>query len=90
MPSSSEISSMGIRVDEKSLVSQLKKADAEERLDYPFHKMLIEGVLPYTIGGGIGQSRVLMLLLGTKHICEVQQSSYTKKYEELIKEYKTL
>lgn len=85
-----EITSMGIRVDEKSLVSQLKKADAEERMDYPFHKMLIEGALPYTIGGGIGQSRVLMLLLGAKHICEVQQSSYTKKYEELIKEYKTL
>lgn len=47
--------------------------------------MLIEGALPYTIGGGIGQSRVLMLLLGTKHICEVQQSSYTKNTKNLSK-----
>lgn len=85
-----EITSMGIRVDEKSLVSQLKKADALERLDYSFHKMLINKQLPYTIGGGIGQSRVLMLILGTKHICEIQQSSYPKKYEETIKDYQIL
>lgn len=85
-----EITSMGIRVDEESLVSQLKKADALERLDYPFHKMLIDKKLPYTIGGGIGQSRVLMLMLGTKHICEIQQTSYPKKYEKTIKDYQTL
>ncbi|MDO4376203.1 MAG: aspartate--ammonia ligase [bacterium] len=85
-----EITSMGIRVDEESLVSQLKKAGAMERMEYPFHKMLIDKKLPYTIGGGIGQSRVLMLILGVKHICEVQQSSYTKKYEKMIKDYQIL
>ena len=58
-----EISSMGIRVDEKSLASQLKKADCEDRRELPYHKMLLHGELPYTIGGGIGQSRLCMLLL---------------------------
>jgi aspartate--ammonia ligase len=53
-----EISSMGIRVDEETLVKQLKLAGCEERASLPFHRSLIEGKLPYTIGGGIGQSRV--------------------------------
>lgn len=69
-----EISSMGIRVDEKSLIEQLNKAGCPERADLPFHKMLLEGKLPYTIGGGIGQSRLCMLLLGRAHVGEVQAS----------------
>ena len=67
-----EISSMGIRVDEKSLVSQLEAENATDRLSLPFHKALIEGKLPLTIGGGIGQSRLCMLLLQKAHIGEVQ------------------
>ena len=69
-----EISSMGIRVDEKAMRDQLKKAHAEDRAQLPFHKMLLNGELPYTIGGGIGQSRLCMLLLGKAHIGEVQAS----------------
>lgn len=69
-----EISSMGIRVDEKAMREQLKKAHAEDRAQLPFHKMLLNGELPYTIGGGIGQSRLCMLLLGKAHIGEVQAS----------------
>lgn len=73
-----EISSMGIRVDSKSLDEQLKKAGCEERRELPFHKMLLEGKLPLTIGGGIGQSRVCMLLLGKAHVGEVQASIWDK------------
>lgn len=69
-----EISSMGIRVSPESLDSQLKEANADARRPLPFHKMLLEGKLPYTIGGGIGQSRLSMLLLGKAHIGEVQCS----------------
>lgn len=69
-----EISSMGIRVDSESLRSQLKKAGCEERSSLPFHKLLLEDKLPLTIGGGIGQSRTCMLLLGKAHIGEVQAS----------------
>ncbi|MDF7638134.1 aspartate--ammonia ligase [Lactobacillus sp. ESL0791] len=69
-----EISSMGIRVSPESLRTQLKKAGCEERAKLPFHKMLLAGELPYTIGGGIGQSRLCMLLLGKAHIGEVQAS----------------
>jgi len=69
-----EVSSMGIRVDEKSLDSQLTKAGCDDRRSLPFHKMLLEGKLPLTIGGGIGQSRFCMLLLGKAHIGEVQVS----------------
>ena len=65
---------MGIRVDEKSLAEQLKKAGCEERKELPYHKMLLNGELPYTIGGGIGQSRLSMLLQGKAHIGEVQVS----------------
>ncbi len=74
-----EISSMGIRVDEKSLEEQLKKAGAEERRTLPFHKALLEGKLPLTIGGGIGQSRLSMLLLGKAHIGEVQVSLWDEE-----------
>lgn len=69
-----EISSMGIRVDEESLARQLKLAGCEERAALPFHKMLLNGELPLTIGGGIGQSRLCMLMIGTCHIGEVQSS----------------
>ena len=79
LKSAFEISSMGIRVDEKSLAEQLKKAGCEERSELPFHKALLAGELPLTIGGGIGQSRVCMLLLGKAHIGEVQCSLWDKK-----------
>ena len=69
-----EVSSMGIRVDEESLARQLKLAGCENRRELPFHKMLLNGELPLTMGGGIGQSRVSMLLLGKAHIGEVQSS----------------
>lgn len=69
-----EISSMGIRVDEDSLLSQLKKAGCEERAELPFQKALLEKKLPYTIGGGIGQSRICMFYLRKVHIGEVQSS----------------
>ena len=69
-----EISSMGIRVDEESMARQLKLAGCEDRAELPFHKMLLNGELPLTIGGGIGQSRLCMLLLGSAHIGEVQAS----------------
>ena len=69
-----EISSMGIRVDENSLVKQLRKEGKEERLQLPFHRAILEQRLPYTIGGGIGQSRLCMLLLKKAHIGEVQAS----------------
>ena len=69
-----EISSMGIRVDSKSLDEQLTKAGADNRRTLPFHKLLLDGTLPLTIGGGIGQSRLCMLMMQTAHIGEVQVS----------------
>lgn len=69
-----ELSSMGIRVDKKVLLSQLKKAGCEERKDLPFQKAIINEELPYTIGGGIGQSRICMFFLRKAHIGEVQSS----------------
>ena len=77
-----EISSMGIRVDEKSLAAQLKLAGCEERAALPFHKMLLGGELPLTMGGGIGQSRLCMLLIGTCHIGEVQSSLWDEQTTE--------
>ncbi|NJE40648.1 aspartate--ammonia ligase [Faecalicoccus pleomorphus] len=78
-----EISSMGIRVDENSLVKQLRKEGKEERLQLPFHRAILEQRLPYTIGGGIGQSRLCMLLLKKAHIGEVQASIWP---EDMIEE----
>lgn len=69
-----ELSSMGIRVDEEILARQLTLSGCEERRELPFHKMLLNGELPLTMGGGIGQSRLSMLLLGKAHIGEVQSS----------------
>ena len=69
-----EISSMGIRVDENSLDYQLSEANCDDRRKLPFHQMLLNGELPLTIGGGIGQSRLSMLMMGCAHIGEVQSS----------------
>ncbi len=69
-----ELSSMGIRVDEVSLKEQLKKAGCEERAELPFQKDILDRKLPYTIGGGIGQSRICMFFLQRAHIGEVQSS----------------
>ena len=65
---------MGIRVDEESLDRQLTLAGCNDRRELPFHKMLLAGELPLTIGGGIGQSRLSMLMMGCAHIGEVQSS----------------
>jgi aspartate--ammonia ligase len=73
-----EISSMGIRVDEESLARQLKERGCEDRSSLPFHKMLLNGELPLSIGGGIGQSRLCMLMMGCAHIGEVQSSIWDK------------
>ncbi len=77
-----EISSMGIRVDAQSLDKQLRISGCDNRRELPFHKMLLEDKLPLTIGGGIGQSRLCMLMMGSAHIGEVQSSIWdaeTKK-----------
>jgi aspartate--ammonia ligase len=81
-----EISSMGIRVDEKSLDSQLTKSGKDERRNLPFHKALLNGELPLTVGGGIGQSRLSMLLLGKAHIGEVQVSLWDEETRTACKE----
>ncbi len=78
-----EISSMGIRVDETAMERQLKEADAEDRKKYPFHKAILNKELPYSIGGGIGQSRLCMYFLRKAHIGEVQTAVWP---EDMIKE----
>jgi aspartate--ammonia ligase len=70
---------MGIRVDEKSLDHQLTVSGCNDRRELPFHKMLLSGELPLTIGGGIGQSRLCMLMMGSAHIGEVQSSIWDKE-----------
>lgn len=85
-----EISSMGIRVDEEALDRQLKLSRCEDRRDLPYHKMLLEGKLPYTIGGGIGQSRLCMLLLNRAHVGEVQSSIWPKDMRELCAKNKII
>ncbi|CAM2932425.1 aspartate--ammonia ligase [Hathewaya histolytica] len=74
-----EVSSMGIRVDEKSLMEQLQKSNLTDRKELPYHKALLQGKLPYTIGGGIGQSRICMFFLKKKHIGEVQCSIWDEE-----------
>lgn len=74
-----EISSMGIRVDEESLDRQLTERGCEDRRTLPFHKKLLAGELPLTIGGGIGQSRLCMLMMGCAHIGEVQSSVWDEE-----------
>ena len=78
---------MGIRVDENSLPYQLKKAGCEDRLQYPFHQMVLNQQLPYTIGGGIGQSRLCMLLLNKAHIGEVQASIWSDEMRKTCSEH---
>lgn len=78
-----ELSSMGIRVDRESMLKQLEAENAMDRLELPFHKALVNNELPLSIGGGIGQSRLCMFILGKRHIGEVQQSVWTD--EELAK-----
>lgn len=80
-----EVSSMGIRVSPESLDRQLTIAGCNDRRELPFHKMLLNGELPYTIGGGIGQSRLCMLLLGKAHIGEVQASLWDSQTIEACK-----
>ncbi|MDE6934363.1 MAG: aspartate--ammonia ligase [Oscillospiraceae bacterium] len=77
-----EISSMGIRVDEESLDRQLTLAGCEDRRELPFHKMLLDGQLPLTMGGGIGQSRLCMLMIGCCHIGEVQVSLWDRQTQD--------
>ena len=86
LDTSLEIMSMGIRVDEKSMAEQLKKANAEARKELPFHKELLAGDMPLTVGGGIGQSRLCMLLLQKAHIGEVQVSLWPDEMRELCEQ----
>ena len=81
-----EISSMGIRVDEESLSRQLSLAGCDDRRELPFHKLLLAGELPLTIGGGIGQSRLCMLMMGCAHIGEVQASVWDEQTMKICAE----
>ena len=81
-----EISSMGIRVDEDALALQLKESGCEDRRELPFQKALLEKRLPYTIGGGIGQSRICMFFLKKMHIGEVQSSVWDDETARLCAE----
>lgn len=85
-----EISSMGIRVDKKSLIKQLTKSSKMDRIELPYHQKIIKKELPNTIGGGIGSSRLIMILLRKKHIAEVQASSWEEKTLIELKELKIL
>lgn len=80
-----EISSMGIRVDAQSLDRQLRISGCDDRRNLPFHKSLLAGELPLTIGGGIGQSRLSMLMMGCAHIGEVQSSVWDRQTLEVCK-----
>ena len=77
---------MGIRVSEESMLEQLKIAHEEGREKLPFHQMLLNGELPYTIGGGIGQSRLCMLLLGKAHVGEVQAAVWPEDLRQKCEE----
>ncbi len=81
-----ELSSMGIRVDSEALLSQLKKAGCENRAELPFQKAILNEELPYTIGGGIGQSRICMFFLRKAHIGEVQSSLWTAETVDACEE----
>lgn len=83
-----EISSMGIRVDAKSLDYQLNASGCDDRRELMYHKMVLNDELPLTIGGGIGQSRLCMLLMGKAHIGEVQASVWDEETIKLCEEKK--
>ena len=85
-----EISSMGIRVDEDSLKKQLEIDERLDKMQMPFHKQILEKKIPYSIGGGIGQSRILMLLLEKSHIAEVQASYWEEKVEKQFSDIRVL
>lgn len=82
-----ELSSMGIRVDKESLLSQLDKAGCPERAELPFQKAILNDELPLTVGGGIGQSRICMFFLRKAHIGEVQSSLWPDEVMEAAKEH---
>ena len=82
-----ELSSMGIRVDEETLEKQLKESGCEDRKNLPFHKALLNGELPYTVGGGIGQSRMCLFFLRKAHIGEVQSSYWDEETVKYCKEH---
>lgn len=82
-----ELSSMGIRVDSESLKKQLRLSDTEARMKYAYHQMIDQNILPLTIGGGIGQSRICMLLLEKLHIGEVQASVWGQDVLETCKKH---
>ena len=82
-----ELSSMGIRVDEESLKTQCEKAGTTDRLELEFHKNILNKKLPYTIGGGIGQSRLCMFMLNKAHIGEVQSSIWPDDMLRACKEH---
>ena len=82
-----ELSSMGIRVDKKAILMQLKKAEAEDRLEYAYHKGIIDETLPLSIGGGIGQSRLCQYLLKRAHIGEVQASYWDEETRKMCDEF---
>ena len=81
-----ELSSMGIRVDEEAMERQLKESGCEDRKSLPFHKALLNGELPYTVGGGIGQSRMCMYFLRKAHIGEVHSSYWDEETVRLFRE----
>lgn len=81
-----ELSSMGIRVDEEALQRQLAERGCEERASLPFHQALLNGKLPYTVGGGIGQSRMCMFFLRKAHIGEVQSSYWSEEEQRICAE----
>ena len=85
-----ELSSMGIRVDEDSLLTQLEKSKTMDRVELPYHQKILKKELPYTIGGGIGISRICLLLLEKEHIAEIQASSWQDKTIKELKEVKVL
>ena len=82
-----ELSSMGIRVDEEALEKQLKISGCEDRAELPFQKCVLNCELPYTIGGGIGQSRICMFFLQRAHIGEVQSSIWPEEVHKKAKEH---
>lgn len=88
LDSALEISSMGIRVDETALARQLEDSGCTDRKKLPYHKKLLKGELPYTIGGGIGQSRLCMLLLNRAHVGEVQSSIWPEEMKRICAENK--
>ncbi len=81
-----ELSSMGIRVDKEALASQLEKSGCQDRATLPFQKAILEEKLPFTIGGGIGQSRICMFFLRKAHIGEVQSSLWPEETVKICKE----